>query len=514
MLDRRSLISAGGLCLVGTAAASVLVAGGTPEARALNASLGHDDHHGHGAGHGSGGHAGSMPRPHRPADAGTHPAYEKFSLPMPLLEDAVPTRSNPAGDVYESEIRELTAEIYPGRPTSVYGYFGSWVPPVIRAEKGRRVTVVQRNRTTTPISVHLHGGVTEAKSDGQMSLAVQPGKSRRYRYDNTQNAAALWLHDHTHHTEAEQVYRGMASPYIISSPEERRLGLPSGEFEVPILLRDADVDERGDLVFTMDDTANRTTIMANGVPWPHMDVKRRKYRFRLINSSNMRFFVLGLSDGTPLTVIGTDDGLLAGPAVAPVVVLSPGERTDLVVDFTRWEAGQTVTMMNYSGPGDMADVGQVLQFRIGEDVPDDSVVPEVLTALPAPGPAAMQRTFTIASSEPDEPMMWGHINGRTFDMDRIDFRVRRGVTEEWLITNANATVPHNFHVHLAHMRIIDRSGAEPAPAERGDKDTVTVYPGETVRVRLTFTRHRGVYPYHCHMIDHGAMGMMGQLEVV
>lgn len=512
MVDRRNLICAGGLSIVGTAATGLLVAGKSQSAQASTTVLtGLHDHGDHGGHHD---HGHMMPRPQRPADAGRRPEYEKFSRPMPILATAKPAKSNPAGDTYYSDIRELQTEIFPGRKTDVYGYFGSWIPPVIRAEQGRRVVVVQRNHTKTPVSVHLHGGVTEAKSDGQMTLPIAPGKFRRYKYENKQATAALWMHDHTHITEAEQVYRGMASPYIITSPEERALGLPAGEFEVPILLRDADFDSHGNMIFTMDDTANRSTIMANGVPWPYLEVKRRKYRFRIINASNMRFFVLGLSDGTPMTAIGTDVGLLPSPAFAPVVVLSPGERTDLIIDFTQWQTGQHLDLVNYSGPGDMQDVGQVMRFKIGEDAPDNSRVPQQLTTLDDPGHAHVQRKFVIESSEAQDPMMWGHINGKSMDMNRIDLTVKRGVTEEWLITNANATVPHNFHVHLAHMRIIDRNGIEPGPTERGDKDTIAIYPGETVRVRLTFERHKGVYPFHCHMIDHGAMGMMGQIEVV
>lgn len=505
MINRRSAIRLAGAGTVSVVAGQQLVARAGTAELPQGLALGRG---GHGA------HTGTAMPTVRPADAGSRPALEKFSLPLPLLRTARPVTTGGGQDVYLSSIREVTAEVFPGRPVPVYGYFGSWVPPVIRARSGRRTVVIQRNETKVPVSVHLHGGVNRDVFDGQMSRPVKPGGVFSYVYENDQPAAALWLHDHTHHTDAENVYRGMSSPYLLSSPEEDALGLPSGEFEVPLVLRDGDFGSDGRLVFTMDDTEHRSTVLVNGTPWPRMDVKRRKYRFRVINSSAMRFFVLGLSDGTPLTQIGSDASLLEAPVAAPVVVVSPGERADLVIDFSQWATGTDVDVVNYIGPGPMQDVGQVMRFRVGADAPDDSVVPARLTTLPPVPAATVKRAFTLESSEPGVSPMFGSINGRSFDMSRVDTTVRFGTTEEWTVTNANPTIPHNFHCHLAHMRVVDRSTGPAAPNELGLKDTVQIFPGESVRVRLTFDRYRGVYPYHCHMLDHGAMGMMAQLKVV
>jgi spore coat protein A, manganese oxidase len=458
------------------------------------------------------GHHGSSPTT-RPAAAGTRPPIEKFSRPLALLPTAKPVRRTRTTDVYESLIKTVRTEIFPGHPTTVYGYFGSWIPPVIRAQQGRKTAVVQRNRTAVPVSVHLHGGRTAAQFDGQMKAPIAPGDSFTYRYDNDQSAAALWLHDHTHMTDAENVYQGMASPYLIESEEEADLGLPSGAHEIPLLLRDGDFGAKGQFVYTMDDTANRSTILVNGRPWPYLKVKARKYRLRVINGSNMRFFVLGLSTRTKFTQIGGDCGLLEAPFEAPVVALSPGERADVVIDFAAFKPGTNVDLINYVGPGNMDDVGQVMRFTVGDPAPDTSVVPDRLTRLPAVAKPDRTRKFTLVSSEPGVTPMTGTINGRTFDMDRVDFTVPYGSTEEWQIVNANKTVPHNFHAHLAHMRVLTRDGKPVGPEEQGWKDTVSVYPGQTVTARLTFDRHRGVFPVHCHMLDHGAMGMMAQLRV-
>jgi spore coat protein A, manganese oxidase len=504
MLTRRTMISMTGLAATTTLA--------TPWAltRARQPDDGHDAHVGHDS-HGQG-----LPMT-RPEDAGHRPAIQKFRRPLPLLPDARPLRRSSTGDVYVSQIAPVSAGIFPRFRTPAFGYFGQWIPPVIRARQGRRTTVVQHNHTRIPVTVHLHGGITAARYDGQMTRTIPPGRLQQYVYENDQPAAALWMHDHSHGTEAPNVYQGMASPYIITSDEEESLGLPSGDFEIPLMLRDADFGSRGQFVFTMDDTEHRSTIMVNGRPWPFLDVKRRKYRFRIINASNMRFFVLGLSTGSPVTVIGGDCGLIERPAPSPVVVLSPGERSDVVIDFSSFEEGSTVDLVNYMGPGPMDDVGSVMRFRVGSAVKDDSVVPDRLTTLSTlPRPTASRR-FSLLSSEPGVLPMTGSINGRSFTMDdmhRVDLRIPFGTTEDWEIVNANATVPHNFHTHLAHFRVIDRDGTAVGPEESGFKDTVQVFPGQKVTLRMTFNRYRGVYPFHCHMLDHSAMGMMAQFQVV
>ena len=462
-------------------------------------------------GHGHDGHM-AMPTT-RPADAGTRPALEKFTLPMPVLPTARPLVRSSSGDVYVSRISQLQTEIFPGHPTTVFGYFGQWIPPVIRARQGRRTVVVQQNQTGMPVSVHLHGGVTAARYDGQMKSPIDPGLSFSYLYENRQPAAALWMHDHTHMMDAEHVYKGMASPYLIGSAEEDALGLPSGAYDIPLMLRDGDFGSQGQLIYTMDDTANRSTVLVNGRPWPYLKVAARKYRFRIINASNMRFFILGLSDGSKMIQIGADDGLLAAPFEAPAVAPSPGERADVVIDFSKYKPGTQVDLLNFIGPGNMDDVGKVMRFVVGDPAPDTSRVPSTLTTMPPVPAADRTRTFTLQSSEPGQTPMTGSINGRTFDMNRIDVTVPFGSTEEWHITNANATVPHNFHCHLAHMRVLSRDDKPVGPDESGWKDTVQIFPGQTVKVRLTFNTYRGVYPFHCHMLDHGAMGMMAQLQV-
>lgn len=137
-----------------------------------------------------------------------------------------------------------------------------------------------------PANVHLHGGHVPADSDGHPMDLIAPGSSRLYDYPNRQVGSTLWYHDHSHHTESEHVYRGMHGLYLIEDDDERRLGLPRGRYDVPIMLRDAKLDGAGTLV--VGPPPDRPTTLANGVAQPYFPVAARKYRFRLLDCSTTR----------------------------------------------------------------------------------------------------------------------------------------------------------------------------------------------------------------------------------
>jgi spore coat protein A len=273
---------------------------------------------------------------------------EPFSVPLTVPPVLAPYRRTRDADHYLVTMRRASAEILPGARTDVLTYNGSFTGPTIHARTGRRTVVRQVNALDMPTSVHLHGGNNPVAHDGGMMDTIAPGRSRTYVYENRQPGATLWMHDHAHHMESEHVYRGLSGLYLLRDPAEDRLGLPAGKYDIPLVLRDADFDDNAAMVYTMDDSENRTTILVNGRPWPYLRVEGRKYRFRLVNSCNLRIFVLALSDGSttqhPVQQIGTDGGLLAAPAETPVLVLSPGERIDFVVDFSKYAPGTRLTL--------------------------------------------------------------------------------------------------------------------------------------------------------------------------
>ncbi|WP_225102407.1 multicopper oxidase family protein [Streptomyces sp. CoH27] len=459
-----------------------------------------------------------------PAAAGPAQAADLDPTTVPQFEQAMPVPEvlQPVCDLgltsyYDMTLQEADAEILPGRLTRVRTFNGSFPGPVIQAVSGRRVVVRQTNQLSVPTSIHLHGGHVPQSSDGSpMDLIAPGGGSKIYTYPNHQPHANLWFHDHAHHQESETVYRGLTGLYLLTDHVEQNLNLPSGAYDVPIALRDARFDDSGQLVYEMGDFRKRQVLLANGKAWPYFEVAARKYRFRLFNTSNMRFYLLQLSDGSAFQQIGSDGGLLEKPLDVTSVFLAPGERADIVIDFSRYAAGTRLILSNAGGllPGDPADqVGRVLQFRVTGPAEDTSSVPSTLRTLPALGSATVNRDFVLSMDETGKTMD-AFINGKTYDMNRIDTEIEYGATEIWTVRNANVYTPHNFHIHLVQFRVLERDGKPVTSGpESGLKDTVTLKPGETVKLQATFTGYEGTYVYHCHMIDHAAMGMMANFRV-
>ncbi|MGH3756291.1 multicopper oxidase family protein [Actinophytocola sp.] len=424
---------------------------------------------------------------------------------MPVPRELSPTTTRSGVDVYRIPIQPADIALLAGHPTRVRTYAGQFVGPTIRARTGRPVRITFTNQLDVPSNVHLHGGHVPQRSDGHPMETIAPGQSRSYDYPNNQQGATLWYHDHAHHLEAENVYFGLHGFYLIEDDAERGLGLPSGRYDVPIMLRDAQFDTNGELIYT-EHPPDRTTILANGEVTPHFPVAARKYRFRLLNSANERIFRLTLG-GADLTHIASDGGLLPAPVRRSEIVLGSAERADVVIDFSEHPVGSQLVLYDVSGP--------VLRFDVTREASDTSQVPDTLRPLPALPPATVERDismkFDLSGANPV-----GLVNGQPYDPNRVDFRVKRGTTEIWRVKNDDVEfgIPHTFHMHLEQFRVLDRDGAPPTPDDAGRKDTIFVAPGETVRVQVTFTEYLGTYVYHCHYLEHSAKGMMAQMKIV
>ncbi|MFJ8360469.1 multicopper oxidase family protein [Streptomyces sp. NPDC093984] len=431
-----------------------------------------------------------------------------FQVAMPVPKVLQPTSRSSTTDYYTLDVQQAVTEIMPGKNTTVLTYGGSLPGPTIRAKSGRTVVVRQTNRIGAGTSMHLHGAVVDPENDGGPMDLIAPGATRTYTYPNKQVATTLWYHDHAHMTDAEHVYRGMSGFYVLSDASEQALGLPSGNYDVPVMIRDVGLNDDGSLYFDHLFTS-RPQILVNGKPQPYFRVRARKYRLRLCNGSNLRPFEFRLDNGDAFQQIGTDRGLLPAPVTTTSLPLSPGERADIVVDFSRYAAGTRIVLQNTLFPTDTTD--RIMRFDVGDTASDTSRVPGNLATLPGLGTPTVTRTFSLTL---DPTTGAGLINGREFDMNRVDFTVKQGATEIWEISNVDQ-IPHNFHIHLVDFRVLDINGTPPAPGEAGLKDIVSVMPGQKARIQVSFAYpYLGRYYYHCHLIDHGAMGMMGQFDIV
>ncbi|WP_433251787.1 multicopper oxidase family protein [Streptosporangium sp. CA-135522] len=489
MLNRRNMLAVGALTLGGAMGVKGLLFGDRTAFSAVNQRVIGSAAHVHGV---------------RPARIGAAPAVAPFSVRMPVPPVLRPMASTADADIYRIDIRPANIEILPGVSTPVFTYGGQLVGPTIRARTGRRVMIRYGNGLDRPTNVHLHGGHVEADNDGHPMEVIQPGRARWYNYPNRQQGATLWYHDHSHHTEAENVYRGLHGFYLVDDDSERSLRLPQGEYDVPIMLRDALFDADGGMVFG-GNPAERGTMLANGKPQPYFPVAARKYRFRLLNSATERTFLLNLG-GAEMTQIASDGGLLPAPVPRTEIRLSSAERVEVVVDFSRYPVGTQLVLSDGVTP--------LLRFDVVRRAVDFSRVPDRLRPLPVPPPATVMREVTLGFDMAGAPV--GLVNGKTFDPNRVDFQVRRGTTEIWNITNKDSEFgfTHNFHMHLVQFQVLDRDGRSPSPDDAGRKDTVLVPPGTSVRVQATFADYLGRYVYHCHFLEHSSLGMMAQMEIV
>ena len=324
--------------------------------------------------------------------------------------------------------------------------------------------------------------------------------SYTYAFNVNQRAGLSFFHPHPHMATSSQVAFGLAGGFLIRDAEEAALGLPSGPFEVPLVLRDANYDKTGNLAYN--GTASGFTgksMLVNGVQDPYLATSPAVHRLRVVGGSNSRIFTLFLSNGDPLTVIGNDGGLLASPASETEVVLSPGERLDLLVDL-RGSAGTSVSLLDRNSGWNL------LEFRVDNSAPQGSMPTGTLSTIATLSNPVRTRTFSFDGMT--------RINGRVFELNRIDFRVNVGEVEEWVFTT-NGNAPHPVHVHGASFQVVSRTGGRGRlySWERGWKDTVLLNDGETVRVLVRFEL-AGRYLMHCHKLEHEDAGMMLNFKVV
>jgi spore coat protein A, manganese oxidase len=454
-----------------------------------------------------------------------------FRAHLPVPSALRPSRRSATTDFYRITMREADARILPGLTTRVWGYNGQFPGPMFRVEAGRRVAVDYVNRLPGAASIHTHGAYVDGDSDGHPNDLIVPGATKRYFFGNDETARTQWFHDHAMHHTAENVYRGLAGLYLITDEFERRLPLPHGPQDVPLVIQDRLFNADGSFdypVGALDHSTNGVlgdVVLVNGKPWPRFEVAARRYRFRILNGSNARAYRLALSNGRPLTLIATEGGLVHRPVELRSLPIAPAERYEIVVDFSDVPVGSSVVLRNLNGRD---GTSRIMRFDVVRRARDDARVPAVLrppaeqidpTHLPTrPEHAVRTRRFLFKRTGG----MWT-INGKVFEADRMDAIPRVGDTEIWEFTNGGGGWIHPIHLHLLNFRILTRNGRRPPAHERGLwKETVFLGPSDSVRVLLKWPRiplgpnpgaFLRTYVFHCHVIEHEDHDMMMQMRV-
>lgn len=493
-----------------------------------------------------------------PLDPSTLQAYVD-PLPVPALAHAEGLHPNPENakeqlPYYRIAMREAAVKVHRDLPpTRMWTLGGSFPGPTIETLVAKGMIVEWQNhlpaRHFLPIDhslhgagkdvpevravVHLHGGRTPAASDGYPEDWVVPGKSQTCFYPSLQHAALLFYHDHTMGINRLNTYAGMMGMFILRDEREDGLGLPRGKYEVPLLICDRMLKTDGQLEYPVSEKQGEiwtpevfgNAILANGKLLPYLDVEPRVYRFRVMNGSNGRFFRFSLANGATFHQIGSDQGLLDAPVAIRRLQMAPGERADILIDFSAM-AGERVEWIS--------DSFSILQFRVGKTATGErGEIPKSLHPVErlAETSAVKTRRLTLDEKMDDIQRSMGMLLNNTPWHAPITEKPVLNTTEIWELINLTED-SHPIHLHLVRFQILDRRrfdafhyeakgelrytgpAVPPAPGEMGWKDTVRADPAMVTRIIVPFVGYTGRYVWHCHVLEHEDNEMMRPFEVV
>jgi FtsP/CotA-like multicopper oxidase with cupredoxin domain len=430
--------------------------------------------------------------------ASTVPASAAVTTRYPLY---IPPTVN-VGTPFTLNAASTQVNLGGGALSRAWTYNGLLPGPTFRGRPGDVTQVTLRNGLSQESTIHWHGMVVDHENDGHPMHATPPGGTYAYSYPIRQRAALNWYHPHPHMMTGEQVAMGLAGAFIINDAEEDALGLPSAQYEVPLVIRDAALDTAGNLQYRPRSGGFvGDVLLVNGTRDPYLNVDTALYRFRVLGGSNARIFGLTLSNGAPFVVIGNDGGLLTSSVEVSQIDLAPGERLDLLVDFRGLPVGTTVTLR------DARSGWSLVEFRVNRSVSVPATIPTTLSTITPLSAPVRTRTFSFDGMS--------KINGLEYDMNRVDFQVPFGEVERWRFTTSG-NAPHPVHVHGVPFQVVSRTGGRNRlfPWESGWKDTVLLEDREIVEILIRFDAYRGMYLMHCHKLEHEDMGMMTNFVVV
>ncbi len=449
-----------------------------------------------------------------------------------------------SGTEFNLNLQNGTFVFYAGQPTNTMGVNGNILGPTLLMNMGNFVDITVNNNLGETTTIHWHGMHVSASNDGGPHTTIASGTSWNPKFTVMDKAGTYWYHPHLHEKTNEHVSKGIAGFIIVRDSEEAGLELPRsyGVDDFPLVIQTKDFDADNQIVAPSN---SDDVVMVNATINPQLDVPAQVVRLRLLNGSSMRVFNIGLSGNSSFYQIGTDGGLLAEPVSITRLQMSPGERAELLIDFSGME-GQSIQLMSYASefqnglygatyPGMMSMMTlngynpnplngsnfNIINFQVVSQTENPvTTIPSTLVEVnPIPESEAnltRNLTFTPETMGPDQLNGNFLINGSSFKMDVINYSIPLNNTEIWSIFNQSG-IAHPFHIHDVQFFILDRNGNPPPASEQGRKDVIIIKPQETVRFITKFEDFANdsvPYMAHCHMLVHEDDGMMLQFEVV
>ncbi len=451
-----------------------------------------------------------------------------------------------------------------------------YLNPTLALAPGERVRLTLDNRLDAPTIAHWHGLSVDTANDGNGLTLAAPGERYAYDFEVRDRGALYWYHPHPHGSTGRQMYDGLFGLIDVDDDDHaalrRALDLVPGRTELTLVLADRRHDAAyrptaADMIhgFFGDDA------IVNGTSCAYVDVASRLYRLRMLNACNARTLRLAFrtASGTqvPFTIVGNDAGLLPAPIVVKEAFFATAERLDVLVDLSAASVGETILLETLAfdpmhgemradtaaAPVDHAAMGhgsasgtaassssgqdhahatawpegaprRLLALRVRERVRYDRKVPSALAKIaPIDIAGARERPFRFGYNKG----RW-RINDRVFVMGETPVEVARDTTEVWLLRNYHTSMPHAMHLHGFHFEVLERETSPDfvaalavderarLPSDLGRKDTLLVWPGESVRVAIRFALPwpgAQTYMFHCHNLEHEDGGMMVGVRV-
>ncbi|MCK5831854.1 MAG: multicopper oxidase domain-containing protein [Methylococcales bacterium] len=463
----------------------------------------------------------------------------------------------------KTRVWKVWGKVLKGSPDTVKNLPDTYLAPILHFQKGQKVRIYLKNNLPSQSILHWHGLHVPSKMDGNPMYAINHGESFIYEFEILNRAGTYWYHSHAHGVTAKQVYSGMASFFIVSDKEEQALKLPRGQYDLPLVIQDRSFDSNNQLKYSNHMMQKMQgflgdQILINSQPDFVLPVESRSYRFRLLNGSNSRIYKLAWDDGSPITVIGTDGGLIEKPETMPYVMLAPAERRELWVDFSNKPIGTELTLRSIPfegasmhggmmggrrggmGGGMMGGMMSENKLPLGGDYPvlKVKVVKKASTNDPLPTRLTPIKPLKLSdAANPNNPRtikltmrrMSALLNGRSYKMDdiRADEIIPVNTLQLMEFDNGysgsqgmgmSMDMPHPMHLHGEQFQIIKREvnskfqqthdTVSKGLVDSGWKDTTLVMPGEKVTFLKPFNDFKGLFMYHCHNLEHEDLGMM------
>ena len=437
---------------------------------------------------------------------------------------------------------------YAGGTRWALTYNGTTPGPTLRVRPGDVLSVTLENRLDAPTNLHTHGLHVSPEGDSDnVFVMVDPGQRHAYHYQIPADhpSGTFWYHPHHHGEVARQVFGGMAGAIIVEDAIDQLPQLAVATSRV-LVLSDPNVGDSARVldVAMMQRMMGRegSAILVNGLPQPRIPARVGTLEhWRIVNASPSRYYALRL-DGQQLHVVASDAGRLDAPHAIDELVLVPGERAELLIPVTAGTHALTTRTVDRGGMG-MAGQGGggmggggmgggggrsgataangervvIATLDVTGGAGNAPSLPKVLRALDDPTSASVTHTRDVTLSMNMGGMGMGGtggdgqflIDGRSFDANRVDITTQIGTTEDWVVRNTSP-MDHPFHLHVWPFRVVERSDGGTLPP--GWKDTVNVPAGQSVRLRIPFRDIPGKAVYHCHILDHEDLGMMGIID--